>query len=352
MKKLLFLLVALIWIDAKAVDESEIENQTLYVDSNTMIHYIDCGYGNSTVILTDFVRYIYCDCLTEYSAPEYTIPSTFSLNGKELTVIGTDDYTFNYSPTEYLSLPPSMRFIGKSCFNNLSELKVLNFSENLMIINENCFNNMNMLDEITLPNSMYLIGNNCFNNNESLIRVDLGLGVRTIGTNCFCNNKALEEINISESARFSDAQITGLRNICNNNQNLKKVTLGKWASHDHMSSSFNGCPAIEYIVCNSIDPEGFTDCFDSVDPSKCVVLVPKGSAERYANTNWDRFTIKEMEVTGITEARDIDTQKIIDTERFTINGLKLSENSSDLNGKIIIEKNEKGVKKILISNPL
>ncbi len=63
-----------------------------------------------------------------------------------------------------------------------------------------------------------------------------------------------------------------------------------WSEID-MKECFNGCPSISQIEVLAIEPYPFPEtCFRDVDRSKCTLVVPEGSVEKYHSADgWKDF---------------------------------------------------------------
>ncbi len=135
---------------------------------------------------------------------------------------------------------------------------------------------------IYLPPSVKTLENEVLSRCQSL-RTALLSGVETMGEECFSECPSFGWANLPETLRSMGE---GCFNDC---ETLALVSL-PWSEID-MKECFNGCTSISQIEVLAIEPYPFPEtCFRDVDRSKCTLVVPEGSEEKYeAADGWKDF---------------------------------------------------------------
>jgi len=124
-----------------------------------------------------------------------------------------------------VSVPSSVKTIGKHAFSNCSSLTQVEIWNGVEIIDDSAFSSCNALQKITIPNSVKHIGNNAFGwcgnirsvviggrvasiggstfiGCENLSWMTIGDNVQTIGNGAFAICKKLSSIQIKQSVKF------------------------------------------------------------------------------------------------------------------------------------------------------
>lgn len=135
---------------------------------------------------------------------------------------------------------------------------------------------------IYLPPSVKTLEQEVLSRCQSL-RTAMLSGVETMGDECFSECPSFGWANLPETLRsmgegcFNDCETLGLVSL-------------PWSEID-MKECFNGCPSISQIEVLAIEPYPFPEtCFKDVDRSKCTLVVPEGSVEKYqAADGWKDF---------------------------------------------------------------
>ncbi|MFR5865652.1 MAG: leucine-rich repeat domain-containing protein, partial [Acutalibacteraceae bacterium] len=97
-------------------------------------------------------------------------------------VTGIADYAFRYSGLTGITLPESLRSIGKNAFYECEALQSVTLNEGIEEIGDSAFFCCTRLAEIQLPESLTKIGENAFNSCSSLQALHLPENVRAPGT--------------------------------------------------------------------------------------------------------------------------------------------------------------------------
>ena len=109
------------------------------------------------------------------------------------------DYAFAmYKALEKVTLPQSLKLIGRSSFYHCSSLKEINFPEGLEIVDSNAFEGCSRLETVTLPHSVTKLGEYAFGNCESLKELTLSAGIKQIPPYAFDGCTSLTSVVIPE----------------------------------------------------------------------------------------------------------------------------------------------------------
>ena len=147
------------------------------------------------------------------------------------------DYCFSRcSSLESITLPSTIKQIGKCAFDGCSALTSIDIPEGVTIIPDLCFDGCSSMESITLPSTIKQIGTHAFDGCSALTSIDIPEGVTIIPDNCFKGCSSMESITLPST--------------------IKQI--GEFA--------FDGCSAL-----TSIDiPEGVT-----IIPDYCFVTCKK-----------------------------------------------------------------------------
>ena len=104
----------------------------------------------------------------------------------------------NYFQIKTITIPSSVKRIGKKAFSKCSVEKVI-FNEGLKELNDSLFEGCSSLKSITIPNSVTRIGKYCFYDCKSLSYIDIPTSVKIIEDNCFAKCISIERMIIPQS---------------------------------------------------------------------------------------------------------------------------------------------------------
>lgn len=127
---------------------------------------------------------------------ELVIPDT--IDGVTVTEIGASAFQGNTMITS-VTIPDTVKTIGKQAFYNCSGIKTLKLSENLTQCYSNAFANCTSLTEVTIPGSLKKTGVYMFYNCTGLKSAVVEEGVQMLSDSCFRNCSNLLSLTLPES---------------------------------------------------------------------------------------------------------------------------------------------------------
>ncbi len=154
---------------------------------------------------------------TDDEAVSVTIPET--VNGAAVTEIAAGAFS-NKTNLISVSLPNSLKKIGKRAFYECTGLIGVSVRDNVEIIDDEAFYNCTSLTNITMPKELTEIGESAFEECENLTKVTIPDKVLNISDNAFRSCGSLKELTISDSVETIGVEAFG---YCHN---LSLITLG------------------------------------------------------------------------------------------------------------------------------
>ena len=149
------------------------------------------------------------------------------------------DMAFYGTSIKSISLPNSVKKIGKSSIANCAELEKITLSDNISEIPTGAFNSDYKLTSIELPTKLTSIGASAFLNCESLESIDIPDTVTEIGDRAFANS-GLRMLVIPSG-------VTAVNyDLCNENHNLNEVVFSPNTKSVEMTA-FSGCSNLKNI---------------------------------------------------------------------------------------------------------
>lgn len=284
-----------LYICPKAVTEFSVPDMTteIYFGAfDDCTNLISVSIPNSVKIIRD--AFNNCTALTDVEIPENvqeisgfkgcTSLSSISLpNG----LVAIADYTFKgCSSLNKITLPNSVKEIGISSFANCTSLTSINIPDGVKAIESFIFEGCVNLTTVSISNSVTAIKGFAFQNCISLTSINIPSSVTVIENYAFTGS-GLISIDLPNSLSFLPQ---GLFSNCVDLVSIslpKSIT--KLGGYD-----FHGCKNLkELYLFQEIPLEVLSDyhTFKDVNKSTCILYVPKGSKEKYSNTDgWKGFS--------------------------------------------------------------
>ncbi len=127
---------------------------------------------------------------------ELTVPANYN----DLPVVGIDDKVFyNHGELVNVSLPESLKTIGKEAFYSCRALKSISIPDSVTSIGESAFALCGELESVKLPLGIEEIKDNSFYSCYFLEEVEIPFTVKKIGASAFYNCYSLTKVKISKN---------------------------------------------------------------------------------------------------------------------------------------------------------
>ena len=170
-----------------------------------------------------------------------SLPST-------LRIIGKNAFYNCYNLTE-INIPESVTDIGYYAFYNCYNLTEIDIPESVTGIGEGAFYNCYGLTGVTIPDSVTSIGGGAFYNCTSLTSITIPDSVTSIGNYAFRNCTSLTSIAIPDSVTSVGA---GAFSGCDN----LTVTITVGGGTNYSESAFNACAGLYVVVPEGVEMVG------------------------------------------------------------------------------------------------
>lgn len=231
-----------------------------------------------------------------------------------------------------INLPKTLTYIGSSAFQNCIGLSSIELPDNITNIGNYAFAFCIGLTNITFPKALKYLGESALQLCTGLTEINLPDGVDVIMRAAFDYCTHITNVNLP-------AELTYLQGYAFNHCfNLKSVCFSTRITDlgDFIFTSSNNLSEIKILNPNPPRIRKYNYPFETVDKTKCKLIVPKGSIEAYKSaTGWNEFiNIIELDQTGINSLSSaptkawaangmiyISSEKPMDTvELFTLSG--------------------------------
>jgi len=228
-----------------------------YARTNEDKYATSIDIPEGVTIIPDFCFY-QCSCLESITLPstikqigKYAFDACSALTSIDIpegvTIIPNNCFD-ECSSLESIMLPSTIKQIGEYAFSGCSALTSIDIPEGVTIIPNNCFDECSSLESITLPSTIKQIGESAFSGCSSLTSIDIPEGVTIISNGCFCKCKKLNSVTLPTTIKKIENYAF---DECNK---LKTISIP------------NGCERIEEL---SLDNNIINELF--LPPTLCAV---------------------------------------------------------------------------------
>ena len=222
------------------------------------------------------------------------IPEKVSCNSVEFQVVGIEDNAFSmcYDLTS-VEIPKTVTTIGQGAFSNCRRLTSVTIPSGVSMICASAFSCCTSLTSITIPDGVTCIVRYAFEGCTGLTSMTIPDNVTSIDYYAFKG-------------------CTG----------LTSVTIGK-SVQEMYDYAFDGCTALKEVTSRIENPLGIrSHCFPDNVKSTALLIVPKGTMEKYKSTwYWKSFlNIIEAETEYRTMKLSDDLQLFIYSENLDFSG--------------------------------
>ena len=177
------------------LDKSNFENGYLYVGDNRVLLSVIPGFSDNCII-KDGTRLIADGAMYKSQINSVTIPDS-------VKVIGRDAF-YNCTFLEDVKFGKGLRTIGVRAFADCESLKSITIPEGVTNIEPQAFEFCRNLKDVMIPGSLPEIKFGVFDFCESLENVTMSNGVKVIGDSAFSYCISLKKITIPESVMYID----------------------------------------------------------------------------------------------------------------------------------------------------
>lgn len=138
--------------------------------------------------------------VTEIASEAFYAKSNISEIKSEAALVKIGDYAFAYCEAlTTVTLPASIKVIGKGAFYSSAHLTTVVMPEGMESIHDYAFYGCSALVNVTFPASMKSIGAAAFSGCEALTSIVLAEGITSVGTQAFYNCTAVEALTLPAS---------------------------------------------------------------------------------------------------------------------------------------------------------
>ena len=159
--------------------------------------YFDYEYTkNGNIIITKYRYSDYIDFPKDVYIPE-------SYNGRKIVAIGRDAFSVfgNSCQIESITIPSSVKEIGRDAFGRCRSLKTVNMAEGVEIIGDYAFWGCGF-EKVELPESVEEIGNSAFYGCHNLREINIPSSVIDVGNYTFIYSHKLEKVDAEDGWNF------------------------------------------------------------------------------------------------------------------------------------------------------
>ena len=200
----------------------------------------ECGYGVKFKFTKNRTGYTF-EGYEATSVKAVTVPESY----EGLPVNAVAAYAFeNATDVEAVTIPSSVKTIGREAFRGCVNLKTLTLAEGIEKIEPAVFEGCESLTSVELPNTLTYIGAYAFQGCAGLEEINLPSGLSTLGEQVFSGCESLLAIEVPAGIKIIE------KNMFRNCESLASVTLNSGLT-DIDAQVFAGCAALTEITLPS-----------------------------------------------------------------------------------------------------
>ena len=278
MKKL-FLSFLLLFF-ALAVNASTVKIDGIYYNLNSKVKIAEVTFGD------------------ELYYGEVNIPEKIEYEGVEYSVTSIGDWAFNHqgdasyvyyhSGLSKVTIPNSVKTIGKYVFRGCTGLSSVTLGNSLTSIGNSAFRLCRSLSYLKIPDSVTEIGSTCFYDCSNLSSVIIGGSLTTAGTFIFGNCTNLTFVDLGNSMAIIPGNAfhncTNLKSVnipnsvkiiggaaFNGCTNLNQITIGNCVT-EIGASAFRGCSSLTNVTIPNSVSTIYDSAFDGCSNLKILTI--------------------------------------------------------------------------------
>lgn len=188
-----------------------------------------------------------------------------------------------------IAIPDSVQTIRNFAFRNCNSATSITLGRALSTVMPGAFSG-SKITELTIPENIIRLAGGSFGDSTQLKTVYFNATAitQTDIESPFSGSQLLENMIFGDNVRQIPAA------IAKDLTGLSSVTIGRRVNKFNGNYAFQGCLALEEVICNATRPPALSNGqFGGVDKSYVVVRVPEAAVNAYkAANNWKDFTIE------------------------------------------------------------
>ena len=230
------------------------------------------------------------------SIPDYLLQNCYNLHGVTIprTVKTIGKYAFaNLYHVKRFDLPPELTTIELNAFYSCYGLTEITIPAGLTSVKASAFENCTTLKNVTFKGNVTTIGESCFSACRNLIKMTLPNSITTLGKQVFYSMSNLTEVNLPESL----TAIPG--SLFYGCYKLTEMTIPAGVT-SIASTPFNNCYSIGAYHLKPTTPPTLAGTFSNSIAADCKIYVPYSEdhsiLEAYKTaTNWSTYADRMVE---------------------------------------------------------
>lgn len=217
------------------------------------------------------------------------IPAEAEYQGAKYKVVEIADSAFYYSNLmPSLTIPGSVRKIGRYAFGYCEGLSTITLPESVEEVGEGAMDFCVMLNDVNVLAKIREVPNRMFSNCFNLVHLDLPEGVESLGIDAFGNCINLQDIELPSTLKHIG------RGAFWHCYRLPAITIPKQVNLID-DFAFRRCDSLSVVYNQAADPQRITKIFSDSLQKPLKIVVPRGSAPLYRKSpHWEDLPIEEQ----------------------------------------------------------